>query len=131
VGEQSVLEIGVIALEWSEWTPWPNLVADNRGGAGVSIPNQVPGVYEVRVSGANGSERLYIGKAGDLRLRVRQGLVKGKIPHPGGTRIRAQEDVARLLVRWAVTGRPAAAEEELHQAYRRKFGRPPAYVKNM
>jgi len=56
--------------------------------------------------------------------------VKGKIPHPGGARIRAQEDVARLMVRWAVTGRPAAAEEELHQAYRRKFGRLPAYVKN-
>ena len=120
----------MIVLEWSEWTPWPDLAADNRGGAGVSIPNQVPGVYEVRASGAHGSERLYIGKAGDLRMRVRQGLVKGKIPHPGGTRIRAQEDVARLLVRWAVTGRPAAAEEELHQAYRREFGRLPAYVKN-
>jgi hypothetical protein len=130
VEERSVLEIGVIVLEWSQWTPWPDLVADNRGGAGVSIPNLVPGVYEVRSSGANESERLYIGKEGNLRMRVRQGLVKGKNAHSGGTEIRAQEDVARLLVRWAVTGRPAAAEEELHQAYRRKFGRLPAYVTN-
>lgn len=120
----------MIVLKWSEWTPWPDLVADNRGGFGVTIPNQVPGVYEVRASAANGAERLYIGKAGNLRMRVRQGLVKGKLPHPGGTRIRAQEDVARLLVRWAMTSRPAAAEEELHQAYRREFGRLPAYVKN-
>ena len=130
MGERSVLEIGVIVLEWSEWTPWPNLIAANRGGVGVSIPNRVPGVYEVRASGPNGSERLYIGKAGDLRLRVRQGLVKGKLSHSGGTGIREQEDVSRLLVRWAVTDRPAAAEEELHQAYRRKFDRLPAYVKN-
>lgn len=63
-------------------------------------------------------------------MRVRQGLVKGKLPHPGGARIRAEQDVARLVVRWARTGRPAAAEEELHRAYTLKFGRLPEYVRN-
>jgi hypothetical protein len=48
--------------------------------------------------------------------------VKGKLPHSGGHRIRELEDVSQLVVRWAVTGRPSAAEEELHRAYRAKFG---------
>jgi hypothetical protein len=38
--------------------------------------------------------------------------------------------VARLLGGWAVTDKPAAAEEELHQAYRQKFDRLPTYAKN-
>lgn len=67
---------------------WTEVSADNRGGAGVSIPSKVAGVYEVRSADNDGDERTSIGKAGDLRLRVRQGLVKGKLPHSGGKRIR-------------------------------------------
>lgn len=130
MGERAVLEIGTIVLEWSEWVPWLSLAIDNRGGMGVRIPNQISGVYEVRGSDSVDGERLYIGKAADLRLRVRQGLVKGKLPHSGGTRIRDTKDAAQLLVRWAVTDRPAAAEEELHRAYRLRFGHLPAYVTN-
>jgi hypothetical protein len=94
----------------------------------VSIPNMVAGVCEVRSIDNDADDRVYIGKAGDLRLRVRQGLVKGKLPHSGEKRIREQEDVSRLVIRWAVTTRPAAAEEELHRAYRARFGRLPTYV---
>jgi hypothetical protein len=130
MGEQTVLEIGTITLDWSGWVPWGDFLADNRGGAGVSIPNMVAGVYEVRSIDNDADDRVYIGKAGDLRLRVRQGLVKGKLPHSGGRRIREQEDVSRLVIRWAVTSRPAAAEEELHRAYRARFGRLPTYVLN-
>jgi hypothetical protein len=65
--------------------------------------------YEVKLSDHAGDERLYIGTASDLRIRVRQGLVKGKMPHPGGTRIRAEQDLERLVVRWSLTDRPAAA----------------------
>ncbi|MGP8001863.1 MAG: hypothetical protein ACLPKI_31735 [Streptosporangiaceae bacterium] len=130
MGEQTILEIGTITLDWSAWVPWTDVSADNRGGAGVSIPNKVAGVYEVRSADNDGDERTYIGKAGDLRLRVRQGLVKGKLPHSGGKRIRAQEDLSRLAIRWAVTDRPAAAEEELHRAYRARFGRLPLYTFN-
>jgi hypothetical protein len=130
MGEQTVLEIGTIMLDWSEWVSWTEVSADNRGGAGVSIPNKVAGVYEVRSADNDGDERAYIGKAGDLRLRVRQGLVKGKLPHSGGKRIREQEDVSRLAIRWAVTDRPAAAEEELHRAHRARFGCLPRYTLN-
>lgn len=76
------------------------------------------------------SALLYIGKASDLRTRVRQGLVKGKVPHPGGARIRAEQDLERLVVRWAPTDRPAAAEEKLHRAYTLKFRRLPEYVRS-
>lgn len=130
MGEQVSLEIGTIVLEWSDWALWADVAADDRGGAGVTIPNHVAGVYEVRRTGHYGTERLYIGRASDLRLRVRQGLVKGKLPHPGGNRLRAGEDVSQLEVRWAVTNRPAAAEEELHRAHRAEFGCLPAYTLN-
>jgi hypothetical protein len=91
MGERVILEVGTITLDWSDWAPWIALLTDARGGAGVAIPNGQPGVYEVKRSDhANhaGDERLYIGKAGDLRMRVRQGLVKGKVPHPRRARSR-------------------------------------------
>jgi hypothetical protein len=78
MGEQTVLDIGTITLNWSDWVPWSDVSTDNRGGAGVSIPNMVAGVYEVRSIDKDADDRVYIGKARDLRLRVRQGLVKGK-----------------------------------------------------
>jgi hypothetical protein len=70
--EQQILRIGTISLDWSDWVPWLNVLIDNRGGGGILIPNQVPGVYEVSCADHEGQERLYIGKAGDLRFRVRQ-----------------------------------------------------------
>ena len=67
--------------------------------------------------------------AGDAVI-MKQGLVKGKVPHPGGARIRAEQGLQRLVVRWALTDRPAAAEEELHRACVVKFGRLPEYVRS-
>lgn len=63
-------------------------------------------------------------------MRIKQGLVKGKVPHSAGKRIRAQEDLSRLVVRWAVTDRPAAVEEELHKKYKAKFGELPKYTEH-
>jgi hypothetical protein len=74
------------------------------------------------------AERLHIGRTGNLRMRIRQGLVKGATPHSTGKRIRQEEEVSRLVVRWAVTERPAAGEEELHRLYRQQFGRLPKYT---
>jgi hypothetical protein len=128
MGEQTRLEIGAIILEWSSWTPWRDVFLDNRGGAGVSIPNHLPGVYEVRYADHKAAERLHIGRASDLRMRIRQGLVKGAVLHSTGKRIRQEEDVSRLVIRWAVAERPCAAEEELHRLYRQKFGRLPKYT---
>lgn len=107
VGERVTFEIGTITLDWSDWAPWNALLADARGGPGAAIPNEQPGVYQVKRSEHLGDERL-----------------------TGGARIRAEQDVARRVVRWARTGRPAAAEEDLHPAYTLKFGRLPEYVRN-
>lgn len=120
------ITIPPITLAWSDWHPWLALIEDSRGGNGVHIPNGKPGVYEVRLVG--GEARLTIGKAANLRMRVRQGLVKGKTPHSSGTRIRSLEDVAQLEVRWAETDCPAAAAEALHKAYIERFGALPKHT---
>lgn len=126
--EREEIRIPLIVLEWSEWVAWDDLKVDARHGGGVKVPNQKPGVYEVKY--ADAEERLTIGKASNLRMRIKQGLVKGKARHSTGKRIRANEDVSRIVVRWAVTDRPAAVEEELHRRYRAKFGRLPKHVKH-
>lgn len=126
--ETQRIELPTITLSWSEWVRWDEIPEDARTG-GVYIPSRQKGVYEVRRAGDD-SERLTIGKAADLRHRVRQGLVKGKTKHSTGTRIRANEDPMTLEVRWAPTEWPAAAEEALHRIYRDQHnGRLPVYTK--
>jgi hypothetical protein len=122
------ISIPLIVLEWSNWSSWDGLKVDVRSGMGVKVPNGEPGVYEVKYH--DSEQRLTIGKASDLRMRIKQGLVKGKIPHSAGEKIRAHEDTSRIVVRWAVTSRPAAVEEELHMRYRHRFGRLPKYVEH-
>jgi hypothetical protein len=120
------LDLRAIELKWSPWHPWELLAADDRGGAGVPVPEGTPGVYEAVIEGE--PERLAIGKASDLYERVKDSFVRGNHLHPAGEKIRANEDLSRVRVRWAITDRPAAAEEELHQQHRRRFGRLPKYV---
>jgi hypothetical protein len=126
--DTEIIEIPPIKLVWSDWTPWNQLAIDSRSGEGVIVPNDMPGVYEVRYSGVE--ERLTIGKAADLRMRLKQGLVKGKTPHSAGQAIRISENTSKLVVRWAVTERPSAVEEELHKRYQAKFGKLPKYVQH-
>ncbi|MEW6770263.1 MAG: hypothetical protein AB1330_02605 [Bacillota bacterium] len=126
--EKEEISIQPILLEWSEWVAWNDLEADVRQGMGVRVPSGKAGVYEVKFR--NSEERLTIGKASDLRMRIKQGLVKGKVPHSAGERIRANEDLSKIVVRWAVTDRPSCVEEELHRRYRERFGRLPKYVEH-
>jgi len=123
---RQVITIPSIVLEWSDWVAWGELLRDARRRGIVRVPNRRPGVYEVKC--ANEESRLTIGKASDLRGRVKQGLVKGKTPHSTGKRIRASEDTSGIVVRWAVAERPACVEEELHRLYREKFGTLPKYT---
>lgn len=125
--EKQSIHIPPQVLEWSDWVQWEDLKADARYG-GVKVPNKKPGVYEVKYK--EGEERLTIGKTTNLRMRIKQGLVKGKSPHSTGEKIRASEDVSQLLVRWAETERPAAVEEELHRQYVSKCGRLPKHTEH-
>ncbi len=121
---QNIL-IPPITLEWSDWHSWSSIMVDGRSG-GVYIPNERPGVYEARLVAS--AERLTIGKATDLRRRVRMHLVKGKAKHSSGDDIRRYEDTSKVEVRWAETDRPAAVEEDLHRLYRKAFGHLPKYT---
>ena len=73
-------------------------------------------------------DRLVIGRASNLRRRVKEHLVMGTASHHAGEQIRAQEDLTKLRVRWAVTDRPAAAEEELHRQHVLRHGKLPTYT---
>jgi excinuclease UvrABC nuclease subunit len=116
-----------ITLNWSDWHNWDDLKRDARSD-GIKIPNHKPGVYEVRFKGYE--KRLTIGKASNLRFRIRQGLVKGIAKHSSGKRIRASINTSNLEVRWAETDRPAAVEEELHKRHCTLFGCLPEYTKH-
>ena len=118
------IHIEPIVLEWSEWHSWLDVERDARYD-GVAVPNGQPGVYEVRIRGHN--ERLVIGMSSDLRRRVKDGLVRGKAGHPAGEKVRTKENVEDVEVRWAVTDRPAAVEEELHKRHKGKFGELPKH----
>ena len=119
------IHIQPIVLEWSEWHSWEDIRKDVKDG-GIRIPYE-PGVYEARLH--NEEERLTIGRASHLYSRVKDGLVKGN-SHSTSWRIQDNESVEDILIRWAVTDRPAAVEEELHIRYRGKFGELPKYTKN-
>ena len=94
--EEETMNIPSITLKWSDWFHWDEIKKDARKD-GIKIPNKEPGVYEAKYE--NSEERLTIGKASDLRMRVRQGLVKGKTQHSAGENIRANEDASRIVVR--------------------------------
>ena len=134
--DREVIDIPKIILEWSDWIDWQDIKADKRLKANKDkeIPPESAGVYEVKYK--NDEERLYIGRSrGGLRQRVREELVKGfkgsdgKPVHPAWQPITSSEDVSKIVVRWAITDRPAAVEEDLHMKYRERFGKLPKHVK--
>ena len=129
--EHQILEIPAIHLNWSEWTPW-SAVARNFRDGGANLPD-TPGVYEVKHKAED--ERITIGRTKHLRGRVKEALVKGSGPHSTGERIEKARiaghiRVDGLVIRWAETNRPAAAEEELHRRYIEDYGGLPKQTMN-
>ena len=127
--KHSEIHIEPIALEWSYWHSWGDVERDARQDGAV-VPNKEPGVYEVKL--ADERKLLMIGRSNDLRMQIKQGLVRGKVPHSVGKKIRADLKDGKLCasdigIRWAVTDRPAAVAEELHKRYKGQFGELPKY----
>ncbi len=120
------LDLPSIELAWSEWARWSDIALDARV-SGIRIPSQ-PGVYEVAQDGKAG--RIHIGSASDLRYRIRQGLVRGIARHSSGSRIRVQEELPTLIVRWAETAWPKCAEELLHKRHIELHGSLPSQTKH-
>ncbi len=110
-------------MVWSKWTTWNDIET------GIVRVTKESGVYEARLK--HNHKLLTIGKSVNLRKRIERALVKGKMPHSAGRKIRANEDTSKILVRWAITDRPVAVEEELHIKYKDKFGKLPKYVKHI
>ena len=125
---RQTIKIPKIVLEWSDWISWHDLAKDARTGEGIYVPNRKQGVYEVKRR--RSQKRLAIGKAANLRMRIKQGLVKGKSSHSAGKKIRKKEVLSKLVVRWAETDRPSAVEEELHRLYVKKYRELPEYVQH-
>lgn len=125
------IKIPEIELVWSDWVSWNDLASIGK----VKVPN-TSGVYEAAYMDEAKpftGLRLTIGKASNLRHRVKQGLVRGKSPHSTGKRIRdidSGEDFTKIVVRWAETERPYAIEEELHKNYKQTYGKLPKYTRN-
>lgn len=120
--ERQKIKIPTITLEWKEWVTWDALQQST------AMVYKAPGVYEVKYKDATEpARRLHIGKAGNtqsLRERIRK-MVHGGA-HSAGKDILAHEvptvGAENIVVRWAVTDRPAAVEEELHNLYKKQFG---------
>ena len=124
--ETQEIHIPPIRLHWSEWYRWEFFLLDARTHIrAIRVPNS-PGVYEAKIEYEQA--RLTIGKASNLRMRVKQGLVKGKVPHSTGERIRKLEDTSKIIIRWAETDRPSAVEEELHRNHIETYGDLPKHT---
>lgn len=111
-----------MTIEWCDWIFGQAIQKDK-------IPNR-PGVYEVMLNG--GDERLTIGRTDCLRRRLgylRTALRTGSAVHSAGRRIHAGEDVADVIVRWAVCERYIEVERELHTMHIATFGHLPRYTK--
>jgi len=127
-GEMDVRTIRIpeIELRWSKWIPWVAFKLDARSNPLAVTPPSKPGVYEARFEDKR--ERLAIAKTRNLRIRIKEALVKGTEQHPIGKRWRAKEDITRIVIRWATTDRPSAVEEELHKQHLIRFGALPKYT---
>jgi hypothetical protein len=121
-----VLSIPDIWIKWSFVESFDDIAGTGEHSEEIDLPPPEPGVYEVRCRGRY--EPLYIGRTLNLRQRVRDALVKGIAVHVAGQRMRENEGPALLCVRWAVTDRPAAAEEELLRRHEKFWGHLPEYV---
>jgi hypothetical protein len=124
-----VIQVENINLDWSDWHNWNDLADDHlHKQLGLNPPDR-SGVYEARLQ-RSGEDRLTIGKAVNLYRRVIRGLIKGKLPHSTGKRIKAHEVTQNIEIRWAETDRPSAVEEELHKKYKSSHdGNLPKYTK--
>ena len=72
--------------------------------------------------------RLHIGESNRLQRRVSY-CVKGAGPHSACERIRANEHVPDLQVRWAVTEQHQETEWQLLEAHEERFGKLPVYTR--
>jgi excinuclease UvrABC nuclease subunit len=122
---KEIVKLPQIKLNWSRWYSFDELREDARKSK-IKIPD-LSGVYEVRDKSGN---VLHIGRASNLRHRIRQALVKGKSKHSTRERmLKDNIDFKNLKIRWARTDYPNAVEEYLHKKHKKIFNSLPKYSK--
>lgn len=107
----------------------PRFLADSPGGRFKGRDPSVS-VDALLANWVTGAEVVYIGKADNLRRRLREYARFGEgapVGHWGGRLIWQLEDSVELLVAWRPTpGRvPREVEAEMLDAFRTVFGKPP------
>ena len=112
------IHIPPITLDWSEWHRWDDVGRRIRDG-GVNVPNRA-GVFEVKFE--DEEYLLCIGNAENLRAQAKHALAKKYRIDSPGPKLRPEIkneslSTSRILIRWAITDRPAAVEEELRRRY--------------
>ena len=122
---KEILKIPEIVLNWSQLYSFEDIKKHAKEG-GVNIPNQ-SGVYKVL---NENNEILHIGRASNLRHRIKQGFVKGKTPHSTRDRMLNEGvDFKKLKIQWAITDWPNSAEEYLHKKFKKEYGHLPKFTK--
>jgi hypothetical protein len=119
MSERVILVCGEV--EWSGWIPW-TLIPQFKTPRG-------PGVYEVVYENDPDGQRLQIGETIHLGEHLRKNLFRDRRHMAVGGRIKANEDVTQLLVRWAETENYRAVKSELKGRHLATFGRLPKYMK--
>lgn len=90
------------------------------------------GIFAVRQRGL--AERLLVGRAGDLRRRLKHALVESRRRRATDDELRTKEDLTRIEMRWALASAREAPfipwaeiEAELLRRYVAQFGQWPKY----
>ena len=122
---KEVIKIPEIELNWSDLYSFEEIEKNIKDG-GVNVPD-ASGVYKVL---DENNEIIHIGRASNLRNRVKQGFVRGKTPHSTRERmLKEGVNLKKLKIQWAVTDWPNSAEEYLHKEFKKNYKRLPKYTK--
>lgn len=126
--EKEFLKIADVPIKWSRWYPWYILELGAWTKNGVRVPNETPGVYEVRRIPDN--TLLICRGTKNIRRAIKECLIKGRYTRPNslGKKIRHEEDLSNLIIRWCKASRPFTVEEQLRCEYKRYSDIAPLYL---
>ena len=114
-------------VKWSPWYTWRALEVDRRKH-GTELPYDKRGVYMVRKKGSD--KRLFIGWSDKDLGRMIQECLHGRKDRPSlaGNRLRENEDLSKLEIRWVETERPLAVWEDLVKQHITEHSFFPKYI---
>jgi len=125
--EEEIISLPEIRLEWTEWYTWEDIYMP-AWESDLDIPPK-PGVYEVK--SIDNDEILLIAGTNNIKNRIKYALTHGTRKHFSGERIKTNEDISKMTIRWAETIFPYCAEEILIRLHVEKFHKLPKYINRL